>query len=241
VSARREAIRDGSEAVAERLCVAGVLLGAGSFGALVLAHLVNHALFDGDVWNLNPGTEGNAWTWASSAAVFAAGFAALVRAVAVEERRTTFAWLAAALMFFSLDDAVEIHEQVGRAVGTRLLESAPGYMQNRTWLVLYIPLLIFVALTLWRESTGSHPARRTLRLGLWLLVAAVVSEAFGLVTKPIDRRGVAWPDILRVGVEEGIELAGWIVAAAGLTALVYLALVAAATSGDGAPETASRP
>lgn len=232
---------DGPEAVAERLCVAGVLLGGAAFVALVLAHLLNHAAFDGEVWNLNPGTEGNAWTWASSAAVFAGGFAALVRAVAVEERRATFGWLATALMFFSLDDAVEIHEQLGRAVGTRLLESAPGYLQNRTWLVLYVPLLAFAAVILWRESSGPHVGRRTLRLGLFLLVAAVACEVFGVVTKPLDRRGIAWPDILRVGIEEGIELAGWIVASAGLTALVYLALVATASSGGEAPETASRP
>jgi hypothetical protein len=237
VNTKQSAIgSDRSEAVAKRLCAAGVSLAAFAFGVLVLGHLANHALFDGDVWNLNPGTEGNAWTWASSAAVFAAGFAALVRAVALDERRAAFAWLAAALMFFSLDDAVEIHEEMGQAVGSRLLESAPGYAQNRTWLILYVPLLVYVAVTLWRESTGPHPARRTLRLGLWLLVAAVATEAFGLVTKPIDRRGVAWPDILRVGVEEGIELAGWIVAAAALTALVYLALVRDATSGSAEPE-----
>ena len=74
-----------------------------------------------------------------------------------------------------------------------------------------------------------------------MLVAAVACEVVGVVTKPLDRRGIAWPDILRVGIEEGIELAGWIVASAGLTALVYLALVAAASSGGEAPETASRP
>jgi hypothetical protein len=242
VSARQPAtVQDGAESVAVRLCDAGVVLAAVAFGVLLLGHIANHALFDGDYWNLNPGTEGNAWTWASSAAVFAAGFALLVRTVAIEERRWYYGGLGAALAFFSLDDAVEIHERVGRWVGTRALESAPGWLQNRTWLVLYVPLLVFVAVALWRESNGTHHARRTLRLGLLLLIAGIATEAFGVVTKPIDRRGVAWPDILRIGVEEGLELAGWIVAAAGLTALVYLALVAAVTSGSAEPETGSRP
>lgn len=228
-----------AETTAERLCDAGILLAWAAFAALLGAHLANHALFDGDVWNLNPGTEGNSWTWASSVAVFAAGFVALLRAIVVDERRATFGWLAGALMFFSLDDAVEIHEQIGTGIGTRLLESAPGYLQNRVWLVLYVPLLVLVAVTLWRESRGPDRPRRTLGLGLLLLVAAIVSEALGVVTKPLDRRGIHWPDILRIGIEEGVELAGWIVVAAGLTALVYLALVA--RPGDGAPETASRP
>lgn len=217
-------------AVAERLCAAGILLAAVAFCALLLAQIANHAVFGGDVWTLNPGTEGNVWTWASSVATFAAGFVVLLRAIVLEERRTTYAWLAAALMFFSLDDAVEVHERAGRWVGTRALEDAPGYIHNRTWLVLYVPLLVFAALTLWRESEGSDRPRRTLRLGLYLLVAAVATEALGVATKPLERRGTAWPDILRVGVEEGVELAGWIVAAAGLTAIVYLALVRAATS-----------
>jgi hypothetical protein len=242
VSARQPTtVRDDAESVAVRLCDAGVVLAGVAFGVLLLGHIANHALFDGDYWNLNPGTEGNAWTWASSAAVFAAGFALLVRTVAVEERRWYYGGLGAALAFFSLDDAVEIHERVGRWVGTRALESAPGWLQNRTWLVLYVPILVFVAVALWRESNGTHHARRTLRLGLLLLVAGIATEAFGVVTKPIDRRGVAWPDILRIGVEEGLELAGWIVVAAGLTALVYLALIAAVTSGTVEPETGSRP
>jgi hypothetical protein len=234
-------VRDDAESVAVRLCDAGVVLAGVAFGVLLLGHLANHALFDGDYWNLNPGTEGNAWTWASSVAVFAAGFALLVRAVAVEERRWYYGGLGAALAFFSLDDAVEIHERIGRWVGTRVLESAPGWLQNRTWLVLYVPLLVFAAVALWRESNGTHHARRTLRLGLLLLVAGIATEVFGVVTKPIDRRGVAWPDILRIGVEEGLELAGWIVVASGLTALVYLTLVAAVTSGSAEPETGSRP
>lgn len=234
-----EGLRDsgppGAEAIARRLCEGGLLLACAGFALLGLGHLVNHALFDGDVWNLNPATEGNAWTWASSSAVLAASFAVLLRTLAVDERRLYYGALAVALAFFSLDDAVEVHEKLGRAVGVRLLDSAPGYVQNRVWLALYVPLLVFVAVALWRESSGAHRARRTIRLGLILLVAAIASEAVGFATKPLERRGITWPDLVRLGVEEGVELAGWIVVAAGLTALTTLAVAASATPGGAGP------
>jgi hypothetical protein len=45
------------------------------------------------------------------------------------------------------------------------------------------------------------------------------------VTRPLSEDGHEAPDDLRVAVEEGLELGGWVLAAAALTAAVAVALM----------------
>jgi hypothetical protein len=65
-----------------------------------------------------------------------------------------------------------------------------------------------------------------------LLVAAVVSEALGILTKLVEEHGIESPHRLRAGLEEGLELAGWVLIAAALIAMLYTpSVIAARTAG----------
>jgi hypothetical protein len=69
-----------------------------------------------------------------------------------------------------------------------------------------------------RELGGRVAARLLAAAGL--LVGAVVLEAasYGLVALDYDFRD--WPFVIEVVIEEGAELAGWILCAGALTAAV---------------------
>jgi len=78
----REAQTQTPERVGERLLRIGVVLAVAAVGIQTLAHLANEFLLDDRVEGLDADVEGNAFTWASSVAVFAVAIAALLHAVA---------------------------------------------------------------------------------------------------------------------------------------------------------------
>ena len=55
-------------------------------------------------------------------------------------------------------------------------------------------------------------------------IASIPAEIFGVVTRWLEENGTGAPEDLRVAVEEGLELDGWILAAVGLTTAVCVAL-----------------
>jgi hypothetical protein len=193
-----------------RIAVAALLLE-------VLGHVGNEWILDGRVANLDVGEEGNAPTWASSVATFTAAFAALLLLLAEGRARLGLLGLAALLAWFSLDDIIQAHERVSGKLD--VLESLPDYVRTRLWLPVYLPLLAVAGYLLFRAAAEA-PARaaRFIRAGLLLLVAGIAFEVVGLATKWLARRDVVWPDDIRIGLEEGIELSGWILVATGLTA-----------------------
>ena len=211
--------------VGERLLRIGVILAVAAVGFQTLAHLTNEFLLDDRVEGLDADVDGNAFTWASSAAVFAVALAALLFAVVFRERRREFLLVLGVATLFSLDDATQIHERIALKVGEDLL-GLPDYAAVRLWLLFYLPLLLLMGALLW--ILAEHvwgPGGRALRLGLGLLVASIPVEIVGLVTRPLSEDGHEAPDDLRVAVEEGLELGGWVLAAAGLTAAVAVALM----------------
>jgi hypothetical protein len=75
-------------------------------------------------------------------------------------------------------------------------------------------------------------ARRALLAGLACLVAGILIESLaGPVTEHLEERGTHWPDHVRVGFEEGAELAGALLLAIGLLAVLLSRLLAAAREG----------
>jgi hypothetical protein len=96
----------------------------------------------------------------------------------------------------------------------------------RLWLVFYLPLLVLAGLLLWRISLEVWgPAGLVLRQGLALLVASIPVELAGVVTRELAEDGTDVPEDLRVAVEEGLELGGWILAAVALTTGLVVALM----------------
>ena len=72
-------------------------------------------------------------------------------------------------------------------------------------------------------------------------MVGIAFEVVGLTTKWLARRDVVWPDDIRIGLEEGIELAGWILVATGLIAAALAAWQRGAPSQIEREATSLRP
>lgn len=199
-----------------RLVVTGVFLAC-------LAVTVQTALYVADVYALDRrvqlfdiDNEGGAATWAASVATFSTGFVALLLIFVESSRKLRLLALAAAVTFLSFDDAVALHERLGLAI-TGALDVSDTYVRV-AWPALYLPLLVAVAalvLQLARTSTGL--VRRLLVVGLAALVGAVALEIAGLALDAIPGlEPTAWPFTMQIILEEGAELAGWILLTTGL-------------------------
>lgn len=209
----------------ERLLRIGVPLAAAAVAFQTAAHLTNEFLLDDRVQGLDADVEGNVFTWASSVSTFAVALAAFLHAMSFRERRREFGLLAGLGVLFSVDDAIQLHERVGLEVGEELL-GLPDYIAVRLWLVFYLPLLLLAAALLWILAEQVwEPAGRMLRLGLLLLVLSIPAEIAGVATRWLEEHGTDAPEAIRVAVEEGLELGGWILAAVALMTAFTVALI----------------
>jgi hypothetical protein len=201
-----------------------------------VVHLGNEFLLDDRVQGFDADVEGNSFTWASSVATFTVALAAALHAAAFESHRREFGLLAVIAAWFSLDDVAIIHERAALKVGEDVL-GLPDYAAVRLWLIAYLPLLLLVGLVLWRLADESPPpADGAVRLGLGLLVASIPVEIAGLGTRRLADDGTDLPEDFRIALEEGLELGGWIVLAAALTAVLCSALMRAAPSDRRGPQ-----
>ena len=121
--ARGRGVRDAAAsdgAISDRLIQIGVV--AALVGTLVQtsAHLTNAFLLDSRFDQLSAEVDWSIFSWASSVATFAGALAALNLAVAVPVRRRRFAFLAAALVFFSLDDIARARTRTSRTCSRTL-------------------------------------------------------------------------------------------------------------------------
>jgi hypothetical protein len=208
----------------ERLLRIGVRLAVFAVAVQTLAHLSNEFLFDDRVEGLDADIEGNVFTWASSVTTFTVGLAAFLHALAFSTRTREFGALAALGVWFSLDDAIQVHERVALELGEDVLGIA-DFVAVRLWLVLYLPLLLLAGFLLWNlVEVLWEPAGRTVRLGLFLLAGSIPVEIAGAGTRWLDEEGTSVPEDLRIALEEGLELGGWILVAAGLMTAVVIAL-----------------
>lgn len=205
---------------AVRLVALGYAVTLGTVTVQSAAHIVGVRMLDDRFFNLNADVEGNTIAWAGAAATFAAAFAAFVLALvpALVDRRLLV--LVAILAFFSLDDAIGLHERLAErgADAFGLSDEA----QRIVWPPVYLPILALTVLLL-LDAARRIPAEaaRALRLGIVLLVAAVAAElgaAFLGVVLDVERG--SWPDVLEVVVEEGAEIGGWLLIAFALAAAV---------------------
>lgn len=211
-----------ADPVYDALARFGNLVAVAAASFIAVAHVVNERVLGGDVWSLDADLDGNAISWISSEATFVAALAAFALGLLVAERRRILLVLAALLAYFSLDDMVAVHERIGTMAREGLgLETGWG---RSIWPVLFLPLLATAFLGLWRTaSTQPAPAGEQIRRGLALLVLAVGLEV-GSTAIHVTGNGTGWLDALEVALEEGLELAGWILISAGMIAAVYRAL-----------------
>lgn len=188
-------------------------------------HSLNAAL-DGSQY-LSVNGENNPITWAHSTAIVAAAFVCTLHATVSAWRRREWVAMAAILAFLSYDEMLLVHERiVGRALEVLDL---PMVWDSVLWPVLYLPLLGALLLLLASVARQAPTGAGSLVLvGLGFLVAAVAAE---VLSAPISTVGESWPHALEGAVEEGAELAGWILITTGLTAITLAEFLASFREG----------
>jgi len=212
----------------------------GGLGVLV-AHAIGVLLLERRIDDLDAEREANALAWLSTTASGVAAVAALLLALLLTSpRRVALLALAVGLAFVSLDEAVQIHERLGYRIGRHVL-GASDETANRLQLVAIMPVLATVFLMV---CLVARRARRDMRVcllgGLAALLSAIVFEqAAGTLTNAWEREGTLWPDVLRVGLEEGSEVAGWVLIATGLFA--HLARTLTCATQNGRPSSSQLP
>ncbi len=223
-------------ALPDRVILAGIALAVAGAAAVTASAVINVHFFGGRVDHLDANLEGNAFTWASSVATFTAALSALALASCRPSARRRLASLAGILAFFSLDDVVGIHEALGREVAWEVL-GLPKIFLLVVWPALYLPLVASAFLLLWSVARGPVPpaVRRSLQLGLVLLVVAFATEPLQTLVFAFDHPLLAWPRVLVLAFEEGTELAACLLIASALTANACQAL-----AGLGPARTPSR-
>ncbi len=218
---------DPSEARVAPLLLFGYRAAAGSALALLILHFGHALLLDGrHAWAFDANEEGTPFTWLSVVACSTTGVAALLAVFGTRCSRTPAIGLAAASAFLSLDDAIGVHERIAEKA-YRALGLAREW-DSVIWPALYIPLLVVTAgLILHITRAGSAQTLRSAVTGLALLGAAIVAE---VVSAPWST-GRNTVHLIQGGIEEALELAGWILIACGVMASVLMQMLREARSG----------
>ena len=200
----------------------GLAIAAITVTAQAVAHVIGVHLLDDRYLNLNADDELGLPAWVSSSATFAAAFAAFLLALMQERIDASVLVLAGLLAFFSLDDAIAVHERLGEKVGDAL-----GYgetSERLIWLILFMPLFALAAIllfgTAWRLP-GQLAA--LVFFGLVLLLFALATELVSSVLyELVDVERGSWADTIEVVLEESAELAAWILIATALLTAVLM-------------------
>lgn len=208
---------------ASALLRVGLAIAAITVTAQAVAHVVGVQFLDDRYLHLNADDELGLPSWVSSSATFAAAFAAFLLALMQERIDASLLMLAGLLAFFSLDDAIAVHERLGERVADAL-----GYgetAQRLIWLILFLPLFALAAILL--VSTAWRLPGRLAGLvlfGLLLLLLALATELVSSVLYELaDVERGSWADTIEVVLEESAELAAWILIATALLAAVSIA------------------
>jgi hypothetical protein len=205
--------RPPAASAADRVLRAGLLIAPLLAACEVAGHLAYHGVLNRQVGPLNADAEEGVWSWASTSATFAAAFAVALLAVVEPRHARRRLLLAGLLALFSLDDAVQLHEDYGEDFTQNVLD-LPEQAAHAVWPALFLPLLALAMVLLLREAriAGGRPARLIL-LGAGLLATGVVLEA---TAAAVDAD--TWPGAIEIALEEGAELGGWTLIATALAA-----------------------
>jgi hypothetical protein len=202
----------------DRVLSFGFVVAAVAVAGQTVAHLTNAFFLDYEIRNMDADADGNALSWAASVAIFTAALGAFLFSLFPSVPTRRFVALSAAFVFFSLDEVAAIHEKLA-SVSVHGLDVATS-VGRALWPILYVPLLVFVVISLWRlAATVPDRIRSAILLGLALLAAAVVAEAMSTLWWNEDSRPLI--DDLEVAVEEGAELGGWIFVATAFAAILF--------------------
>jgi hypothetical protein len=182
-----------------------VTVSAVAFVLLAITDLVDVLALHRRIRAFDADLDGGLWTWAS-VATEAAGAALLLLLAMTAVRWRAFAVCSLILAYFSLDDAVLIHEGIAGA-----LDFFP-HSSRIIWPLLYLPLLVGLTIQLWRIAEAQHgpQVRALVRGGLVALVVAVLLEGGSPLLFALGQGEGSIGYELEVALEEGLEMTGWI-------------------------------
>jgi hypothetical protein len=210
------ALEPSTVALERRTLRVGVALALALAALQSIAHITNMVFFDLRIDMIDADSDSGAFAWASSVATFCAALLLCLLAI----MRPTWTWplvaLAGAVAFMSLDDMVGLHERVS-GLGTTL--GPIEHFARIFWPLAFMPLLAATFVGLFGIAAGLRIApRRALLAGLALLVVAIALEMASPILFALgsDHGELAYE--LEVVLEEGAELAGWILVSTGLAA-----------------------
>jgi hypothetical protein len=204
---------DTREDVLRRLVLIGACVAGASIAVTFAVGILEGTVLPYD--RLDPDSEQSFFNWASAGSTLLAAFLSAIHAIVSNRLRPAFAVLAALLLYASLDDSFVIHETIGTELGDHV--SLAGKVGTPIWTVVYAPLLLLIALLLWRVVRDARQdVRRLAIVGLLCFATAMGFEVLGAT--PLGE-----PLAVVVG-EEAIELGGWELVATALTVLVVATL-----------------
>jgi len=204
------------------VAVIGIVLACAAASIQTVLYLTDVYVLDRSVAMFDV-DEGAISTWSSSCATFAVGLVAFLLFFVDPKERVRGPALALTTAYLSFDDTATLHETIGYKV-TGALNLSNSYAQVM-WPLLYFPLLTIVALLMLRLGRDTPTAHRLIVAGLALLVTGVVMNMAGILLDLADVAKTSWLWTFEFTVEEGVELAGWILIASGASArLIALAL-----------------
>ena len=202
------------------LVVAGVSLTFLAVSLQTALYLVDVYAFDRRFGTFDVDQESGFPAWAASVAIFSTGFIALLLGFVESSRKLSLWALGGAVIFLSFDESLIVHERVGLAV-TDALDLSDTYLRV-AWPAAYVPLLAAIAALVFQLArTSTDPARRLLLAGLLALAAAVGLEIAGLALDLVPSLTIGLLYTVQIALEEGAELAGWILLTTGLVVRLF--------------------
>lgn len=208
----------------------GIVAAAVLVAAQTAGHLVS--VLTGGLHFLDVNQERAVWPVVSAALVLTAACSCRVLAVHADIRWIKV--LGALLAFLAADELLMFHEGIG--IGAARAFGLPDAWDSALWPLIYLPLLgvVFVLLSMIAQRQVTHAPGRAIRIGLRLLVSAVVVEALSApLSTATSSSGL--PHLLASMIEEGLELGGWGLITVGLVRAAMVARPGVRTTGTGGP------
>jgi hypothetical protein len=211
----------GPDQLAARILSGALMLAAVAVAVQAVVDLFDLWALEREVELLLADSDVSVFSWVSVVATAWAALGAGLLSLVDRARRKLLLFVAAIAAYLSLDDQLGLHERLGDLADRA--EGLAGWEPARVlWPILYLPLLAALFAALWKlAETLPRRASRFVLAGLVLLGAAVLLELLsaGIIRAGFDRGSVLYE--LEVLLEEGAELAGWIlIAGAFLSAFV---------------------
>ena len=211
-----------ADARSDRVLRAGVTVAVVMTAIQTVVHLANIVVFERRFALLDAESDISLWAWASTAVeAAAAGFAALLAYARPRPRPSWRLILVAGLLaFLSADDILALHERIS----IDQLGPIP-HASRLIWPLVFGPLLVLTGLILISEiRQARRAAARVMTGGLAALVVAIGMEAATPVLFALGFDHGTVPYELESVIEEGLELAGFVLIATGLAARAVDAL-----------------